>query len=271
MYYIEIGKTRIPKLGLGTWQLEGHAAREVVETAIELGYRHIDTAQAYHNEAEVGAAVMASDLRREDFFVTTKVDYSHLAHDQVLKSVDQSLERLGTGYVDLLLIHWPNESVPLRETLLAFEEIRREGRTRHIGVSNFPPGMLKEARELAPILCEQVEYHVYLQQRNLQRYAQQNDLLLTAYCPLARGKVADDEVLREIGQPHAKSPQQVALRWLIQQPQVAAIPKSSSREHLASNIDIFDFSLTPDEMERIAQLDHGERLIDPDFAPAWNR
>lgn len=270
MEYLDIGNARIPRLGLGTWKLQGQDARDTVALAIELGYRHIDTAEMYENEAEVGNAILASGVPREEFFLTTKIWREHLHHDRALGAIDQCLERLGTQYVDLLLIHWPNESVPLRETLLAFEEVRREGRARHVGVSNFPRGLLSEARELAPILCEQVEYHVYLQQRELLRYVDQHDLLLTAYCPLAQGQVLEDPVLRELAAAHDKTPAQIALRWLIQQPHVAAIPKSSSREHLAANIDIFDFRLDPDELQRIEGLDAGRRLIDPEFAPAWS-
>lgn len=271
MDYLNYGETRIPKLGLGTWKLEGDRARETVSTAIELGYRHIDTAAKYENEEEVGAAVMTSGIPRPDFFITTKIWRDFLHFDEVLSETDRSLERLGTDYVDLLLIHWPNEEVPLQETMTALKAVMQEGRARHIGVSNFPPGMLSKARAFAPVLCEQVEFHVFLQQQRLRQLIVDADQMLTAYCPLARGEINDDHTLCQIGDRYDKSPAQVALRWLMQLPQVAAIPKASSREHLAENIAIFDFELTQLEMDEIGQLDRAERIIDPDFAPAWQQ
>ena len=269
MEYVKLEEASVPKLGLGTWQLERDQARQVVEEAIDLGYRHIDTAQMYHNEAEVGQAILASGIDRKEYFITTKVWRENLAYDQLLASVDQSLERLGIGYVDLLLIHWPNEAIALRETLTALEAVRREGRARLIGVSNFPEVLLKVARQLAPIRALQVEWHPFLDQSKLRQRARDAGMLFTAYCPLARGEVFDDPLLKTIGERHGKSPGQVALRWLTQHQHVAAIPKGSSREHLAQNIDIFDFLLSEEEMVDIAALARGERLIDPEFAPNW--
>lgn len=269
MDYVTLSEASIPKLGLGTWQLEGDQARRTVAEALELGYRHIDTAQAYGNEAEVGQAILASGIERRNCFVTTKVWREQLHHEELLASVDQSLERLGIGYVDLLLVHWPNDHVAMGEYLTAMEAVRREGRARLIGVSNFPPLQLKLAMAEAEIRALQVEWHPYLDQSELRQLTREAGLLFTAYCPLARGEVFDDPLLRELGKRHGKTPGQVALRWLTQHRNVAAIPKASSREHLAENIDIFDFMLSEEEMVDVAALARGERLIDPEFAPTW--
>lgn len=266
---VEIQGARVPVLGLGTWQLEGRSCLRAVEEALGLGYRHVDTAQMYGNEAEVGRALRASGVPREEVFLTTKVWRDNLDRGSVLRTTRESLQRLATDYVDLLLIHWPNPAVPLEETLGAFRELQEEGRTRHVGVSNFPPSLLRRALELAPVLCNQVEYHPFLGQRPLLDLARRHGILITAYSPLARGEVSRDPVLQEIGRQHGKTPSQVALRWLVQQERVAAIPKASSPEHLRANLEVFDFVLSDEEMRRIHALDRGRRLIDPGIAPDW--
>ncbi|MDQ3932894.1 MAG: aldo/keto reductase [Actinomycetota bacterium] len=272
MRYVEVQGERVPALGFGTWQLSGQAAIEAVQHALELGYRHIDTAQMYRNEAQVGQALADSGLDRSEIFLTTKLLPRNLEPDRVHRSTRESLERLKTDYVDLLLIHWPAFADSMQSTLEAMVTLRNAGTARHIGVSNFTPALLREALDYAPIFCNQVEYHPYLAQPELCQVAAERDLLLTAYSPLAKGRVVDDETLGEIGRRHDKTPTQVALRWLIQQDHVAAIPRSADREHRAANFDIFDFELSDQEMSRIDALDRDGRLIDPaDLAPDWER
>lgn len=269
MKYLDIQGANVPALGLGTWRLNGRDCVEAVLHSLDIGYRHIDTAEAYENEAEVGRAIRESSVDREDVFVTTKVWFDHLERDDLLAAAESSLRRLGTDYIDLLLIHWPNEDVPLRVTIGAMLELKAAGKIRHIGVSNFPPPLVKSALTVSPILCNQVEYHPYLGREPLLALARENDHMLTAYCPLARGKVMEEDTLQEIAAAHGKSPAQVTLRWHIQQPHVAAVPKAANAEHRESNIDIFDFELSEEETRRISALDRGEHLINPDFGPEW--
>lgn len=268
MDHVTMKGAQVPALGYGTWQLEGQECRRGVSHALELGYRHIDTAQIYGNEEHVGAGIAAADVPREDIWLTTKVWYEKASADAVKRSTEESLEKLGTSYVDLLLFHWPNESTPMKETLGALAALQEQGLTRHIGVSNFTPTLLKQALELAPIAALQVEYHPYLAQEPLLALCREHGLLFTAYSPLARGKVLEDETLKAIGEAHGKSPVQVVLRWLVDQPQVSAVPKASSAEHRESNLAI-DFELSDDDRKAIDGLARGERVIDPDFAPDW--
>jgi 2,5-diketo-D-gluconate reductase B len=267
---LEIQGIEIPKLGFGTWQLTGSACAEGVRDALELGYRHVDTAGAYGNEAAVGSGLARSGVDRGEIFLTTKLWYDGLRAGQVRERLEASLRDLGTGYVDLLLIHWPNAGVPLAETLAAMNELRVEGKVLHLGVSNFPSRLVREALELAPIVCDQVEYHPYLAQPALLALARERDLMLTAYSPLAHGEVLRDPVLHEIGAAHGKTAGQIVLRWLLDQPQVAAVPKASSHEHRAANLDVYDFELSDDERGRIAGLQRGLRTADPPWAPEWD-
>ncbi|MDX6688547.1 MAG: 2,5-diketo-D-gluconate reductase [Solirubrobacteraceae bacterium] len=260
----------IPKLGFGTWQLTGEACTAAVRDALEIGYRHIDTARMYANEAEVGQGLHDSGLNRDEVFLTTKIWRDDLAPADVGQALEQSLRDLRTEYVDLLLIHWPNSAVPLADTLGAMAEARQAGRTRHIGVANFPSTLLLEALELAPVLCDQVEYHPYLHQPEVLEVARERDLLVTAYSPLAQGKVLRDRALREIAEAHGKNPGQVALRWLLDQPHVAAIPKASSHEHRVANFDVFDFELSDEQRGAIAGLAADRRMIDPSWGPDWD-
>ncbi len=245
----------IPTVGLGTWRLTGEQCRKTVRTALELGYRHIDTAQEYGNERQVGGALRNSDVDREDVFLTTKLGRRNRGYDDVLRSTEESLAKLGTGYVDLLLIHWPNPVTPLRETLAAMNELVDEGKVRHIGVSNFDFDRLARARELSEhgIVTNQVQYNPYWSQSELLDYCRIHDIALTAYSPLAHGGVLDDPVLEEIGARYDRTPAQVAIRWLVQQPNVVTVPKATSRGHLSENLDVFDFELTDEEMDRIRQ------------------
>ena len=269
MMYQTVQGEEVPALGLGTWQLSGDACREAVAGALDLGYRHIDTAQGYENEAEVGRALAESDVPRDEIFLTTKIWPDNLAPDNVRRSVDRSLEKLQTDYVDLLLVHWPSGDFEMNGTLDALADQHAEENAHRLGVSNFTPDLLKAAMDRAPIFCIQVEYHPFLAQHELLRLARRHDLLFTAYSPLARGAVLEDELLQTLADAHGKTPAQVTLRWLVQQNHVAAIPKASSAEHRRSNFDIFDFELSPEEMDAIFELARGERLLNPEgLAPA---
>jgi 2,5-diketo-D-gluconate reductase B len=259
----------VPKLGLGTWQITGRACVEAVRDALDLGLRHVDTARAYGNEAEVGWGLQRSGVDRDDVFLTTKLWYTRLRAGEVRAQLEGSLRDLGTDYVDLLLIHWPNRSVPLGETLAAMARLRDEGKMRHLGVSNFPARLVREALEHAPILCDQVELHPYLGQPALLSLARERDLMLTAYSPLARGELLREPVLKEIGAAHGKTSAQIVLRWLLDQPQVTAVPKASSHEHRAANLDVFDFELSDAERGQIAGLERGLRTAQPSWAPDW--
>ena len=270
MIHIDVHGRAVPALGFGTWQLKGDAATDSVLDALDIGYRHLDTAQIYKNEAEVGRALAESAVPREDVFLTTKVWRDQLAPDAVRLSTEESLDKLGTDYVDLLLVHWPNDAVRLEETLEAFLSLREQGRTRLIGVSNFPPALVERALNVVPDLaCNQVEHHVFLGQQALREVAREHGMMLTAYSPLAQGQVLADETLKRIGEAHGKSAGQVALRWLVQHERTAAIPKASSHRHRQANFEIFDFALSGREMAEIDGLEKSRRLVDPGFAPAW--
>lgn len=268
--YVEFAHAKWPMLGFGTWQLTGDACADAVEHALWLGYRHIDTAQAYENEEQVGRGIKRSEVPRSSIWITTKVAPSSLRAPDVHASVQQSLRRLGTDYVDLLLVHWPSPDVPLEETLGAFEALRKAGKTRFVGVSNFTIDLQSRARDLAPIICNQVEMHPFLAQKKLRAAAAKRSIHITAYSPLARGEVAHDPTLVAIGEAHGKTPGQVALRWLIQH-DVITIPKAAKKQHRVQNYDIFDFELPSEDMERIDTLDSGRRLVDPSWAPQWDQ
>jgi diketogulonate reductase-like aldo/keto reductase len=262
----------IPVLGLGTFELTGPEGEDAIRTAIDLGYRQIDTAIRYGNEAEVGRAVRASGVPRDELFVTSKIWFDDLAPEAVARRTGETLDRLGFDHVDLLLVHWPSKDIPLGETLAAFAEERARGRTRLIGVSNFTCALLDEALDThkADLFCNQVEYHPFLSQEKLLARTRRAGMLLNAYQPIARGKVFGCEALEAIGRRYAKSPAQVALRWLIQQDGVGAIPRSSRPENLRANLAVFDFALTPAEMAAIHGLASGRRFSDFDWAPAWD-
>ncbi|MBC7922297.1 MAG: aldo/keto reductase [Ferruginibacter sp.] len=259
----------VPVLGFGTWPLTGAAAVAAVTDALAVGYRHLDTARMYRNEREVGRALRQSGVNRSEVFLTTKIWHTDAEPARVHRSAEAGLRELDTDYVDLLLLHWPSDHVTPEQTLEAMFELQYREKVRHVGVSNFPPRLLERATHVGPIFCNQVEYHPFLSQQPLLDLCGRKDVLLTAYSPLATGKVHGDATLREIGEAHGKSPAQVTLRWLIQQPGVAAIPKASTPEHRRGNFDVFDFELTEAEMGRIFALDRGERLINPGFAPQW--
>jgi 2,5-diketo-D-gluconate reductase B len=264
---LEIQGSTVPKLGFGTWEILGRDCEEAVADALEIGYRHIDTAQAYDNEAEVGKALAASGVPRRELWLTTKLWRKE--YRRVRDSAQESLERLQVGCIDLLLLHWPNDEVPLEETLGALAQIRDEGLIKHFGVSNFPAYMLREALKVAPIFADQVEFHPFLGQDELTELALEKDFMVTAYSPLARGKVPSDETLARIGERHGKTAGQVALRWLLDKPNVATIPKASSHERRLENFEIFDFGLSDDDRAQIDALPKDGRILDPGFAPDW--
>src|SRR5215210_2257103 len=245
---------KVPSLGLGTYRLTGETCVRTVELALSIGYRHVDTAQMYDNEGEVGKGIEGAGVDRGEIFLTTKVWPSDFAHDRVIRKTRESLRKLRTDYVDLLLMHWPGDGVPLDETLGAMRELQKEGSVRHVGVSNFSPSLVEDAAEHAEIFCNQVQYHPYRSQDALVDQAQEMDYLLTAYTPLSRGGVQREATLREIGEAHNKTATQAALRWLLQQDKVCAIPKATGEEHLRENLDVFDFELSDEEMSRTFSL-----------------
>lgn len=258
MEYVTAHGESVPAVGLGTWQLSSQSAYESVSTALDLGYRHVDTAQIYGNEDGVGDAIADSAVDRESVFLTTKVDPRHRQTEAIVSSVRDSLDRLGVDQVDLLLIHWPNPLASLETVIEGLNETVRLGYTRQIGVSNFSRGRLHRARTLsdAPIFTNQVLFHPWWPQRDLLRYCQEHDVLLTAYSPLATGGAVSDDLLGEIGAKYRKSAPQVAIRWVTQHENVLTIPSSTSRDHLADNIEVFDFKLTREEHDRITRPSH---------------
>lgn len=272
MKMLNMQGTQMPALGFGTWQLTGEQCIRSTRNAIDIGYRHIDTAQIYENEAEVGQAIAESSVPRNQLFVTTKLWTTHFTEELVASSLEESLRKLRMDYVDLLLIHWPNPDVPLEETLTAMMRQQQAGKVRHIGVSNFPVKLMREALEThgAPIACNQVEYHALLPQRAVLEYAQAHDIIVTAYSPLARGRLGNHPVLEKIGRKYNKSANQVALRWLIEQKGVAAIPKAASEKNARANFDIFDFELDEADKKDIAAMAENKRLINPGWSPQWD-
>jgi diketogulonate reductase-like aldo/keto reductase len=271
---VEANGARIPLIGLGTWELSGRTCTRIVEQALRLGYRHLDTAQIYDNEREVGEGLRASGVKRDEVFVTTKIWPSHFAPRELERSAKESLTRLRLSEVDLLLLHWPNPHVPLAETLPALAKVKREGLARHIGVSNFNVAMIDEAVRVSPepLVCNQIEVHPFLDQTKVLAACREHGLAAVAYSPIARGQAAREETLVEIGKVHGKSAVQVCLRWLVQQ-DIAVIPRTAKIERLESNAAIFDFALSAEEMARIANLAHPRgRVVNYSFsgAPQWD-
>lgn len=263
--------TSIPRLGFGTWQITGSDATEAVRDALELGYRHIDTARAYENEREVGKGIKASGVAREDIWLTTKVWLEDAARDAVVAAGEDSLKQLGVDYLDLLLLHWPNPDVPVGETIEGFAELQEAGKIRHFGLSNHPVGLMREAVKHGPVFADQVEYHPLLGQDGLLALAEEHDFLLTAYSPLAHGKVLQEPALRRIAEAHGVSPGSVALRWLLDQARVSPIPKASSRDRREANWrEVGSFELSPEERAEIDALPKDVRTADPGFAPDWD-
>ena len=263
----------MPKLGLGTWKMSGPEGQAAVESALELGYRHIDTAEMYGNEREVGAALKASGVPREEVFLTSKVWHDHLEPEAMRAALAGSLDRLGSPYLDLYLIHWPAPSMDLGRSLHALDQLREEGRVRAVGVSNFPPGMLRRALGVGvPLACVQVEYHLGLSQDRLLTVAREAGMVLTAYSPLGRGELPEDPVLGAIARKHGASPAQAALAWLLRQDGVAAIPKAARESSQRLNLEAVSLSarLDAEDVASIDALPKGRRLVSPSFAPNWD-
>ena len=262
----------MPMLGLGTWQNEEYdQCVDSVQTALEMGYRHIDTAQAYRNEDAVGEGIAAADVDREGVFLATKVWTSKLSHEKVIESTDDSLDKLGVDYLDLLYVHWPVNEYDPEETLSAFEQLYNENTIRAIGVSNFEPEHLDRAQDAidAPIFANQIEMHPLLPQEELREYADENDIELVAYSPLARGKILNDPTIGDIAEKHSVSSAQVSLAWL-REKGVTAIPKATSEAHIRDNWESLALELDDEDISKIDRIDTIERQIHPDFAPdAW--
>jgi 2,5-diketo-D-gluconate reductase B len=274
MHVLDVKGARIPLVGLGTWELRGRTCARIVEQALRLGYRHIDTAEMYDNEREVGAALHASGVGREDVFITTKIWPSHFAPLELDRAAKGSLARLRLSEVDLLLLHWPNPQIPLSETLGALCKVKQSGLARHIGVSNFTVPLIEEAVRLAvePLVCNQIEMHPFLDQSKVTAACRAQGMAVVAYSPIARGGAKNDAVLARIGKAHAKSAAQVCLRWLVQQG-IVVIPRTSRMEHLSENSAIFDFALSDAEMAEIRSLAHRDgRLVDYAYSgtPKWD-
>ncbi len=269
---LSAGGTGIPAIGFGTSSL-GNCG-EIVGTALKLGYRHLDTAWKYGTERGVGEGMRASGVPRDEIFLCTKVSHEYLRADDFARSVDESLSNLGVDYVDLLLVHWPNAAIPLPETMVALAKAKQRGLTRQIGVANFNIALLDQAISLCPepLVNLQAEYHPYLDQSKLLAACRQRGIVLTAYCPLGRGRIIGDPTLEEIAKRRGRSLAQVALRWLIQQGNVIPIPRSSNPSRMRENLAVFDFALTDEEMRQIATLKRTNgRIANPaGRAPAWD-
>jgi 2,5-diketo-D-gluconate reductase B len=272
MHFVEANGARIPAIGLGTWELRGRTCARIVEQALRLGYRHIDTAQIYENEREVGEGLRASGIRRDEVFVTTKVWPSHFAPNDLERSAKESLARLRLADVDLLLLHWPNPQILLAETLGALARAKQLGLARHIGISNFTVALIRQAAAACaePLVCDQVEYHPFLDQTKVKDACARHGMALVAYSPVAKGRIKNERALARIGDRYRKSAVQVGLRWLVQQ-NVSAIPRTSRLERLSENIDVFDFELSDEEMSQISAMGSvGGGFTDFGFAPKWD-
>ncbi|GAB5507248.1 MAG: aldo/keto reductase [Rhizobiaceae bacterium] len=274
MHTVNANGANIPAIGLGTWTLKGDECADLVQAAIETGYRHIDTAAMYDNEQDVGRGIARSGLARDDLFVTTKVWHSNLAAKDFRRSAEQSLDRLGLEQVDLLLIHWPSSTVPLAETIAALNAAHDAGLTRNIGVSNFPTALLSEAVSLSkhPLAVNQVEYHPNLDQTKVLTACRAASIAMVSYCPLGRGlDILRQKPIADAAEAHGRSPGQIVLRWHVQQQGVIAIPRTTKRERLAENLDIDGFQLTDAEMAAISAMrSANNRICDFEFSPKWD-
>ena len=270
------GQANIPVLGLGTWQSTGQDCVDVVSQALKMGYEHIDTAQAYGNEKEVGQGIKQSGVSRDKFFLTTKIfpDDMKFEPEKLIAAAERSLADLDTDYVDLLLLHWPDDRVPLSETIPALCELQKQGLTRHIGVSNFNIANIIEAEKYAdvPIVVNQVEFHPFIKQKTLQTFLNNHHILLEAYSPLARGDVFDNEIIKEIADKHNVTPAQISLAWILADKHRIAIPKTSNPDHLQGNLDAIKVQLSADDIEKISSLARadGRKIEHPDYSPEWD-
>src|SRR5438876_1396535 len=262
----------LPRLGLGTFRMQGDACRAAVESALGLGYRHLDTAEMYGNEEAIGAALAASRVARNELHVTTKVWHENLTPDAIRRAFDASCKKLRLDHVDLYLVHWPSRNMNLPAIFETLMKIKQEGRTRAIGVANFNIALLKTVVEdiKAPIACNQVEYHVMLDQTKVAKYLAAKSIPLVAYAPLAQGRATSDETLISIGRKHGASAAQVALKWLLDQDGVAAIPKASRAESQRANLDALKLRLDDEDRKAIAAMPKDKRFVNPGFAAAWD-
>ena len=271
---LEAHGARIPLLGLGTWDLRGRTCARIVEQALRLGYRHVDTAQLYENEREVGEGLRTSGVRRDDVFLVTKIWPSHFSPPELERAARDRLVRLRVPDVDLLLLHWPNPRIPLADTIGALCKVKREGLARHIGVSNFTVAMLDEANALTtePLVCNQVECHPFLDQSRVLASCRRYGMAMVAYSPIARGEAKADPVLARIGRAYRKSAVQVCLRYLVQKG-IAVIPRTSKLDRLVENAAIFDFALNEADIAEIAALARSDgRVVNYSYsgAPSWD-
>lgn len=272
MLYFKSGEKDIPRLGFGTWQLEDDDAYNGVKMALDIGYRHIDTAKAYGNEDQVGKAIADSGIPRDEIFLTTKIWNADIDEARIQEAAKESLDRLQTDHVDLLLLHWPRFNRPIADQVKELDEVRAAGRAKAIGISNYNQTQLKEAIDAVPDLtCLQAEYHPELDQDPLLNVLRERNMLFTSYSPLGRGESIDSDIIKSIAEKHGKEPVQVLLRWHVQQANVAAIPKATSREHIEANFNIFDFELSDEEMKNIFSLQRPDgRILNPDWSPQWD-
>lgn len=270
------GDANIPVLGLGTWQSTGDDCVEVVSKALQMGYEHIDTAQAYDNEKQVGEGIKKSGVARDKFFLTTKIfpDDLKFQPEKLKEAAKRSLENLDTDYVDLLLLHWPDDRVPLSETIPALCELQKQGLTKHIGVSNFNIEQIIEAKKYAdvPLVVNQVEFHPFIKQSTLQNFLNNHHILLEAYSPLARGDVFDNEIMKEIADKHGVNPAQISIAWILSDKDRVAIPKTSNPDHLQGNLDAAKITLSDEDIQKINTLasSDGRKIEHPDYSPEWD-
>ena len=262
----------LPRLGLGTYRMQGDICRAAVESALGLGYRHIDTAEMYGNEDAVGAAIATSGVVRKDLHVTTKVWHENLDPDAIRRAFDASLKKLRLDYLDLYLVHWPSKAMNLAAIFETLEKLRADGKARAIGVCNFNLALLRKTVDeiKAPIACNQIEYHVMLDQTAVRSYLAKKNIPVVAYAPLAQGRAASNETLMTIARKHGATAAQVALKWLLDQDGVAAIPKASRAESQQANIEALKLHLDDDDRREIAALPKTQRFVNPPFAPAWD-
>jgi diketogulonate reductase-like aldo/keto reductase len=272
MQFVEAHGARIPQIGFGTMTLKEDVCVQAVKSALQVGYRHLDTAWFYGNEKEVGAGLRQSGVRRDEVFITTKVRETHLQPDKFRQSLDESLANLQLPYVDLLLIHWNNKDIPFSVSISALCQAKKDGKAKHVGVANFTSKMLDEAWAVTsePLVCNQVEMHPFINQDKVLAACKKHGMAVVAYCPIARGKVPGADVLERIGKAHDKSAAQVSLRYLVQRG-VVAIPRTSNPEHMQANLDVFEFELTAPEMAELKALNATNmRLVNPPHAPQWD-
>ena len=272
MQFVEAHGARIPQIGLGTMTLKGDVCVQAVKSALQVGYRHLDTAWFYGNEKEVGEGLRQSGMKRDDVFLCTKVRETHLEPDKFRQSLEESVKNLQLPQVDLLLVHWNNKDIPFKTSIGALCKAKKDGFAKHVGVANFTTTMLDEAWAVTsePLVCNQVEMHPFINQDKVVAACKKHGMALVAYCPIARGKVPGADVLERIGKAHHKTAAQVSLRYLVQRG-VAAIPRTSNPGHMKANLDVYDFELSAAEIAELKVLNaNNMRVVNPPHAPQWD-